>query len=137
MSCSEFSNKDFLNLFLIYGECQKILGIICNVFEERYPTRQSPLKDFIRLLLHNCNSYGQFRPKRNSNASLTSNGSMTFFSAYRKHSCEMPKPSSRILLSSLHRILKVQCNDGSSFPFNECNISVTRNMRKDYVFANF
>lgn len=42
MSHLGYSNEDFLNLLVIYGECKKILARTCQVFIEKYDGKPKP-----------------------------------------------------------------------------------------------
>lgn len=63
MSRLGYSNEDFLNLLIIYGECNRIASRTCRVFHERYPQLPKPNNNVINRLLKNCRLNGTFHPK--------------------------------------------------------------------------
>jgi hypothetical protein len=35
-----YTHEDYLNLFIIYGECNKVVSRTCDIFAIRYPDKQ-------------------------------------------------------------------------------------------------
>lgn len=110
MSRLGYTNEDFLNLIIIYGECHRILDRTCRVFAERYPERPAPNRNLINRLLHNCREFGSFTHKvikkspvvDDEDAAITVLG---YFSAYPKNSVSDAERDLRYAKSTVHRIL--------------------------------
>ena len=56
-----FSNKDYLNLIIIYGQCDKVISRTVRTFQERFPDRPRPTKDTVTRVLKNLLDHGTFR----------------------------------------------------------------------------
>lgn len=59
-----YSNEDYLNLLIIYGECDKVLTRTCDMFALRYPDKPKPSRDTLNRLIENCKNFGSFKPKQ-------------------------------------------------------------------------
>lgn len=110
MSRLGFSNEDFLNLLIIYGECGRIIDRSCRVFTERFPDRPKPTKDTIRRLLKNCIEHGSFLPKVSKNKPLVDNENaeitvLAYFRVYSNNSLKDAQIDLNLSASSIHRIL--------------------------------
>lgn len=58
-----YTNEDFLNIIVIYGECNKVVTRTCDTFADRYPEKPKPTHDTISRLLNNCKNLGSFTNK--------------------------------------------------------------------------
>lgn len=56
-----FSNEDYLNLMIIYGQCNKVIARTVRTFQERFPNRPRPTKDTVTRVLKNLGEHGTFR----------------------------------------------------------------------------
>lgn len=110
MSRLGYNNEDFLNLLIIYGECNRIISRTCRLFAERYPHLPRPNKNTIHRLLHNCRNNGTFRPQitrikpkvDNEDNEITTLG---FFSAYPTASLHEAARELGISYVTIYRIL--------------------------------
>lgn len=110
MSRSGFSNEDFLNLLIIYGECHRIIDRTCRLFRERYPDRPRPTKNIMCRLLRNCREHGSFLPKLTKIKPLvddefTETLVLAYFTAYRTNSIRDAQIALRFSSRTIHRIL--------------------------------
>lgn len=67
MSRSGFTNEDFMNLMVVFGECQKIISRTVRAYNEKYPNRLRATRDIVRRLIKNCEQHGQFRAVKRKN----------------------------------------------------------------------
>lgn len=58
-----YTNQDFVNLLVIYGECNKVFTRTCDTFATRYPGKPKPSPDIIRRLIFNLTNYGSLKRK--------------------------------------------------------------------------
>lgn len=58
-----YNNHDFVNLLVIYGECNKVLTRTCDTYATRYPEKPKPSPDIIRRLISNLTNFGSFKRK--------------------------------------------------------------------------
>lgn len=106
-----FTNDDFLNLIIIYGECNRIVERTCRVFAERYPNRPNATGDIVRRLLKNCRQFGQFKTKINKNKPLVDNdineiNVLGYFTASPNASIRDCERDLTLSTRTIHRILK-------------------------------
>lgn len=106
-----FSNEDYLNLIIIYGECNRITDRTCRLFAERYPERPTPNHNIIKRLLQNCAQFGSFHRKRNRQKRLVDNENIQidvlgYFSAYPNASLRDCQRHLSISSRTIRRILK-------------------------------
>jgi ribosomal protein S24E len=48
-----YTNEDYLNLFIIYGECNKVISRTCDTFSMRYPEKQKPSPKTVKKIIEN------------------------------------------------------------------------------------
>ena len=53
-----YTHEDYLNLFIIYTECDKILSRTCDIFANRYPEKQKPSPNIVKRIFENFKNYG-------------------------------------------------------------------------------
>jgi len=68
-----YSNEDILNLFIIHGECNRILLRTCITFNERYPLLPPMTAKKFRRIQSNFRRFGNVRAERNIPKPVTSN----------------------------------------------------------------
>lgn len=66
MSRFGFSNEDYFNLLIIYGEYIKVNKWACVTFRPHYPDRPTTMYDALARLIHNCKTHGQFVKSKKS-----------------------------------------------------------------------
>lgn len=107
-----FSNEDFINLMLIYGECDKVFNRTCAVFIERYPEAPRPTPDTIRRMLFNCRTHGSFKTKKLRRIrpviddQINEVNVLAYFNAYPEASLRNAERDLDITYVSICRILK-------------------------------
>ena len=62
---ANYSNADILNLFYIYGECDRVLVRTCVTFNERYPHLRRMTKSKFRKMERNFIANGNVNTQRN------------------------------------------------------------------------
>ena len=110
MSRLGYSNEDFLNLIIIYGECNRIIDRTCRVFAQRYPDKPRPNKKTVRSVLNNCLTFGSFQAKYHRNKPLVDNEELEItvlavFTAYPNASLADAEVSIGKSQKTIHRIL--------------------------------
>ena len=53
-----YTNEDYLNLFIIYGECDKVISRTCDTFAIRYPQKQKPSRWAVKQIIENFKNFG-------------------------------------------------------------------------------
>lgn len=111
MSRLGYSNEDFLNLLIIYGECNRIIARTCRVFADRYPNKPRPDNKTVRILLKNCLEFGSFHPKISRVKPLLDDEDveinvLAFFAAHGEASVRDAATHLRLPFKTIHRILK-------------------------------
>lgn len=107
-----FSNEDFLNLIIVYGECDRVLNRTCDVFAERYPNVPRATPDILRRLLSNCRNFGSFKTTTmNKIKPITENEEnviniLAYFTAYPQASLNDAQRDLGIQYVSIYRVLK-------------------------------
>jgi len=46
-----YTHEDYLNLFIIYGECGKVITRTCDTFAIRYPQKQKPSVNIVERII--------------------------------------------------------------------------------------
>lgn len=105
-----YTNQDFLNLLLIYGECDRIAARACRVFVERYPDKPHPTGYTIQTLITNCLREGGFRSRSTKKKPITENeesevNTLGYFEANPTNSIREASRDLGISFSSIQRIL--------------------------------
>lgn len=82
-----YTNGDILNLFYIYGECNRVLDRACAAFNNRYPHLRPITKKSFRRIQNNFISTGTIIRKKNVPSNVTDNQDaqidvMAYFNAY-------------------------------------------------------
>lgn len=111
MSRLGFSNEDYFNLLVIYGECAKVIKRACETFRARYPNRPNPTHDTLTRLIHNCKTHGQFVGKHERIKPVVDNEEnevtvLGYFTAYPGNSLTDANGDLGIPEISILRILK-------------------------------
>lgn len=111
MSRSGYTNEDFLNLIITYGECGRIIERTCRVYAEKYPDRPRPTGDVLRRLLHNCTAFGSFLPKTTKNKPVVDGDDtqvtvIAYFNAHPTNSLQDAERDVGVSRKSIHRILQ-------------------------------
>lgn len=119
-----FTNDYFLNLIIIYGECNRIVERTCRVFAERYPNGPNATGDILRRLLKNCRQFGQFKAKINKNKPLVDSdinviNVLAYFTASPNASIRDCERELTLSTRTIHRILKN--TNGNHFHIIWCN----------------
>lgn len=111
MSRLGFSNEDYFNLLIIYGECDKVIKRACETYRSRYPDRPTPTHDTLTRLIHNCKTHGQFVKKQEKSKPVVDNEEnevtvLAYFRAYPENSLVDAERDVGIPVMSIQRILK-------------------------------
>lgn len=56
-----YTNEDYLNLFIIYGECDKVISRTCDTFAIRYPQKQKPSRWAVKQIIENFKNFGSVK----------------------------------------------------------------------------
>lgn len=104
-----YTNDDFLNLIIIYGECNRIVSRTCRVFAERYPEKPRPNHKTVKRLLNNCSQFGQFKSKRNKPKTHVDNEDLQldilgYFAAHPNSSLRECEQLLQVSTRTIHRI---------------------------------
>lgn len=108
-----FSNDDYLQLTIIFGECNKVLQRTCDIFRERFPHRPTPNVRMLKKLLNNLATSGSFKPKVARRAILSESERnislvLGYFSAYPTASLNDAERDIGMNRTLIFRILKKQ-----------------------------
>lgn len=68
-----YTNDDYLNLFIIYGECNKVLSRTCDTFATRYPQKRKPSTNTVKRIIENFRNFGSVRAKIQRNKLVINN----------------------------------------------------------------
>lgn len=106
-----YSNEDVLNLFSIYGECQKVVSRTCRTFNERYPHLPPITNKKFRHLQTNFVTHGSIKPKKvYLNTIILREDTVTmvlaYFYANPRSSIRAAEVDLGISYSSIQRILR-------------------------------
>ena len=58
-----YSHEDYFNLFVIYGECNKVISRTSFTFATRYPEKQKPSPSAVKRIIKNCKEFGSVKAK--------------------------------------------------------------------------
>lgn len=108
---AHFTNEDYLNLLICYGESNRIVNRTLRLFNEKYPTRNAPTRKVLVTLLKHCINSGTFCPKRNKEKPISDNEEaeinvMGFFYAHPQASIRDAERALRLSKTTIHKILK-------------------------------
>lgn len=106
-----FTNEDYLNLFIIYGECHKVISRTCDTFATRYPHKQKPTPKTVKRIMANFKNFGSVkaeihRPKPVVNNENIEIAILGYFAANPSLSSRQAALESGISATSVLRILR-------------------------------
>ena len=58
-----YTHEDYLNLFIIYGECNKVLSRTCDVLANSYPEKQKPSLNSVKRVIKNFKNFDKLKKK--------------------------------------------------------------------------
>lgn len=58
-----YTHEDYLNLFIIYGECGKVITRTCDTFAIRYPQKQKPSVNTVRRIIEHFKTFGSVKTR--------------------------------------------------------------------------
>ena len=56
-----FTGEDYLNLFMIYGECNKVISRTCDLFATIYPLKQKPTPNTVKKIIENFRNFASVK----------------------------------------------------------------------------
>lgn len=68
---NNYSNEDYFQMILIYGECNKIIMRTCDLFHQRFPQKPKPSRKTIKNIVQNLRTTGSLHPKKNRQKFVT------------------------------------------------------------------
>lgn len=106
-----YTNEQILDLYIIHGECQRIIERTCRTFNNRYPHVSRMTGKKFRKLWRNFLSFGNSNPIRRRSKNVVGNETnvinvLGYFYAYPRASIPSTSEALGIKLSSVHRILR-------------------------------
>ncbi|XP_071054645.1 uncharacterized protein [Onthophagus taurus] len=127
-----YTNEDYLNLFIIYGECNKVLTRTCDTFAARYPQKRKPSPNTLKQIIYNFKTHGSVKGKVLKKKPIVDNENVEiavlgYFNAYPTISLRQVSKESGLSKSSIHRILK-------KHKYHPYSISIVQHLR-DTDFA--
>ena len=103
------SNQDYLNLIIIYGECNRNISRACRTFNERYPNSPRTNRNMLRKLLENCLHNGSFKSKREKESLVIKENNeimvLAYFTANTTASLREAEQDLGLCKSIIHKIL--------------------------------
>ncbi|KAI4471956.1 transposable element tc3 transposase-like protein [Holotrichia oblita] len=108
-----YTNEDYLNLFIIYGECNKVISRTCDTFAARYPQKQKPPTNTVKRVIQNFKNFGSVNAKTQKHKPIVNNADMEidilgYFTTYPTMSLRQAALESGLSRCSIHRILRKQ-----------------------------
>lgn len=105
-----YTNEDYLNLFIIYGECDKVISRTCDTFAIRYPQKQKPSRWAVKQIIENFKNFGSVKVIVQRNKPVVNNENIEiailgYFAAYPTMSVRQAALESGLSKSTIHRIL--------------------------------
>ena len=105
-----YTHEDFLNLFIIYGECDKVISRTCSTFATRYPEKRKPSPNTVKRILENFKNYGSVKAKMQRRKPIVDDENIEivilgYFHAFPRMSLRQAALESGLCKDSIHRIL--------------------------------
>lgn len=105
-----YTHEDYLNLFIIYGECNKVLSRTCEIFANRYPEKQKPSPNSIKRIMENFKNFGTVKATSHKIKPIVNDENIEiailgYFAAYPMTSLRPVALQTGISKSSIQRIL--------------------------------
>lgn len=106
-----YTNENYLNLVMIYGECHKNLTRTCETFTERYPDVPRPNRKLVRSVIKNLTDCGSFKSKIEKNKPILSDEDITitilgYFTADPNASLRDAQRDLGFAFKTIERVLK-------------------------------
>jgi len=107
-----FTNADYLQMIIIFGECNSVLQRTCDIFHQRFPDSPTPNVRMLKNLLKNAEATGSFKSSISRKATVVDSEEnvlliLGYFSAYPTASIKDAERDVGLNYSSIfHRILK-------------------------------
>ena len=104
-----YNNQDYLNLFAIYGECNKNVRRTCHIFAIRYPHKQKQTRRTLRRIINNFIANGSVKGIQNKRKPVVYNQNVEiailgYFRAQLRLSIGQAVRESGLSSGTIHRI---------------------------------